>query len=407
MAHNPNKGPGKIVACAYNLSTKHPTDEDKELLRCVAHADDYDAYHNACNKLFKRHTAKVLQTCREILDNVADCNDAARKTFEKLFKESGSIRNCSSLASWLDGTASNIAHGIADAKRRALAQQQTQERNAETRPDADAPGSCPQGRKSIHSACKQESPRPQQKSCRGVTIPSTTMVGLWLSQRRTEAAVFVKSVMCYCTQALTKMKVAMMMLLGVCVAGGVGLFFGNEPENTRLSLVLIPTKAEKENLKDPTSEEVLTKPEAATLKRPPVEVVRVVDGCRVVLRLNGEETTVRMLGVWAPAPRNDQNDRTDRDKKTVGELAEKATTFTRQLLENKSVWVEFDQQKNDQAGETIAYLFRAPDGLFVNEEVLGQGYGSLDSRIPFKHMDQLRAAGQAAREEGKGLYRKE
>ncbi|MDE0681648.1 MAG: hypothetical protein OXI63_01915 [Candidatus Poribacteria bacterium] len=52
----------------------------------------------------------------------------------------------------------------------------------------------------------------------------------------------------------------------------------------------------------------------------------------------------------------------------------------------------------------LAYLYRAPDGLFVNLEIVRQGYGHAYTQFPFKHMELFRYYGNRARTSGKELY---
>ena len=57
-----------------------------------------------------------------------------------------------------------------------------------------------------------------------------------------------------------------------------------------------------------------------------------------------------------------------------------------------------------KSGRLLAYLYRAPDGLFVNLEIVRQGYGHAYTFFPFKHMELFRHYGNRARTAEKGLY---
>jgi micrococcal nuclease len=52
----------------------------------------------------------------------------------------------------------------------------------------------------------------------------------------------------------------------------------------------------------------------------------------------------------------------------------------------------------------LAYLYRAPDGLFVNLEIVRQGYGHAYTRFPFKYLNLFREYEKKAREAGRGLW---
>ena len=49
-------------------------------------------------------------------------------------------------------------------------------------------------------------------------------------------------------------------------------------------------------------------------------------------------------------------------------------------------------------------IFIGPDGLFVNLEIVRQGYGRVYTVFPFKHMKLFRYYGNRAQTTGKGLY---
>jgi endonuclease YncB( thermonuclease family) len=60
----------------------------------------------------------------------------------------------------------------------------------------------------------------------------------------------------------------------------------------------------------------------------------------------------------------------------------------------------------DRYGRTLAYVYRAPDGLFVNEEIIRQGYGHVYTQIPSKYMQEFKQLEQFARKAEKGLWGK-
>ena len=58
----------------------------------------------------------------------------------------------------------------------------------------------------------------------------------------------------------------------------------------------------------------------------------------------------------------------------------------------------------DRYGRTLAYVYRAPDGLFVNAEIIRQGYGHAYTQIPSKYMREFKQLEQFARKAEKGLW---
>lgn len=125
-------------------------------------------------------------------------------------------------------------------------------------------------------------------------------------------------------------------------------------------------------------------------------VLSIVDGDTVKIDYQGKKTSVRLIGVDTPE--------TVHPSKPVEVYGKEASNFTRNLLLGESVYLRFDVEQTDRYGRLLAYLYRAPDGLFVNLEIVRQGYGPVDTRFPFKHMELFRHYGAKAREAGKGLY---
>lgn len=126
------------------------------------------------------------------------------------------------------------------------------------------------------------------------------------------------------------------------------------------------------------------------------KVVRVIDGDTVKIDYKGRVTSVRLIGVDAPE--------TVHPGKPVEAYGPEASDFVENLLLGESVYLRFDAERVDMYGRLLAYLYRAPDGLFVNLELVRQGYGSLYAQFPFKFMTLFRYYEDRARAARKGLY---
>lgn len=126
------------------------------------------------------------------------------------------------------------------------------------------------------------------------------------------------------------------------------------------------------------------------------KVVRVVDGDTVKIDYNGKATNVRLIGVDTPE--------TVHPNKPVEAYGKEASNFTKNLLQGEFVYLRYDVDRTDTYGRLLAYVYRAPDGLFVNLEIVRQGYGHAYTQFPFKHMELFRYYGNRARTAGKGLY---
>ena len=120
-------------------------------------------------------------------------------------------------------------------------------------------------------------------------------------------------------------------------------------------------------------------------------------GDTVKIQYEGKLTSVRFIGVDTPE--------TVHPSKPVEAYGKEASAFTENLLLGESVYLRFDGNRTDTYGRLLAYLYRAPDGLFVNLEIVRQGYGHVYTDFPFKHMELFRHYASKARSVEKGLYR--
>jgi micrococcal nuclease len=129
----------------------------------------------------------------------------------------------------------------------------------------------------------------------------------------------------------------------------------------------------------------------------PCRVVRVVDGDTVDLDVGGRVERFRLIGLDTP-----ESVHPDRP---VEFYAKEASLFARNLLEGESVYVRDGPQKTDHFGRRLAYVFRAPDGLFVNLEIVRQGYGRvMQVKEPFEHLDLFLHYERVALGSHKGIW---
>jgi micrococcal nuclease len=73
------------------------------------------------------------------------------------------------------------------------------------------------------------------------------------------------------------------------------------------------------------------------------------------------------------------------------------------MTEGKRVRLEFDQDRVDRYGRTLAYVY-LEDGTFFNAEIVRQGYGFAYTRFPFRYLEQFRDYEREAREAKRGLW---
>ena len=85
-------------------------------------------------------------------------------------------------------------------------------------------------------------------------------------------------------------------------------------------------------------------------------------------------------------------------------IEQQSFKFTKELIKGKHIRLEFDVDRKDNTLTTIAYAFLLPKNIFVNAEILRQGYAYLEtSPTDTKYEKELSAAYQEARREKRGL----
>ncbi|MGI8983254.1 MAG: thermonuclease family protein [Acidimicrobiales bacterium] len=126
-----------------------------------------------------------------------------------------------------------------------------------------------------------------------------------------------------------------------------------------------------------------------------VVVRRVVDGD--TLEVSGGER-VRLIGIDTP-----ESVAPDRP---VGCFGREASRFTESLVPpGTPVRLVGDVEQRDRYGRLLAYVYRQADGLFVNAELLRQGYAQLLTFPPnIAHTDEFAGIARRAREVNQGLW---
>ena len=121
-------------------------------------------------------------------------------------------------------------------------------------------------------------------------------------------------------------------------------------------------------------------------------VERVVDGDTIIVRGVGR---IRLIGVDTPE--------TVDPRRPVEFFGREASAFTKRMLEGQRVRLEYDWQRTDRYGRTLAYV-RLLDGTLINAEIIRQGFGHAYTRFPFRYLDEFRQYEREARGAGRGLW---
>ncbi len=162
--------------------------------------------------------------------------------------------------------------------------------------------------------------------------------------------------------------------------------------------------AQRLSLRTPhvSSDPVLDKSQYADIR-----VDYVYDGDTIRLA-DGEK--VRFLGI--DTPESSQNKKLFRDAARSGQdikdilaMGHAAAEYTRVLLKDRRVRLEFDIEKRDKYGRLLAYIYRVDDGLFINEDIIKNGY-AYPMTIPpnIRFSDRFKQLFREARNEKRGLW---
>ena len=138
-----------------------------------------------------------------------------------------------------------------------------------------------------------------------------------------------------------------------------------------------------------------------------IAVVYVYDGDTIKLE-NGER--VRFLGIDTPESSENKKlfrdaARSGQDIKEILAMGHAAAVYTKSLLDGRRVRLEFDIEKRDKYGRLLAYIYRVDDGLFINEDIIKNGY-AYPMTIPpnIRHADEFRKLFHEAQKAKRGLW---
>lgn len=124
-------------------------------------------------------------------------------------------------------------------------------------------------------------------------------------------------------------------------------------------------------------------------------ITRVIDGDTVEVRYKGSIIDVRLIGIDTP------------ETVALGEPVEcygpAASRFTEQHLDHKRVLLEFDVERTDQYGRTLAYVWLR-DELF-NQTLVARGFAQVSTFPPnVKYVDRFLEVQREARSADRGLW---
>ena len=124
-------------------------------------------------------------------------------------------------------------------------------------------------------------------------------------------------------------------------------------------------------------------------------VARHVDGDTLWVE---DRVKVRLIGVDTPETKHPSS--------VVECFGKEASVFVRELLPlGTDVRLGYDVEREDRYGRTLAYVYRVRDGLFVNAELVREGYAQVYTAPPnVAHVDEFLMLQAEAREARRGLW---
>jgi micrococcal nuclease len=144
-----------------------------------------------------------------------------------------------------------------------------------------------------------------------------------------------------------------------------------------------------------TAQPASTTPGALT---PNAVVLYVSDGDTIGVTIDGVEERVRLIGIDTPE--------TKKPDSPVECFGPEASAFTESLLpDGTELYLERDIEARDPYGRLLAYVYRTSDGMFVNLEIITQGFARPLTIAPNSaHANEFVAAARAADAAGTGLW---
>ncbi len=119
----------------------------------------------------------------------------------------------------------------------------------------------------------------------------------------------------------------------------------------------------------------------------------VADGDTIILQ---DGRHVRYIGIDTPE--------IDHKNHRVAPMGYEARSMNRKLVHGRQLRLVYDREKKDRYARTLAYVYRR-DGLFVNGELLKQGYAHLSYHFPNTSKEKfLLSAQRDAMRRGRGLW---
>ncbi|MDP3975458.1 MAG: lamin tail domain-containing protein, partial [bacterium] len=139
------------------------------------------------------------------------------------------------------------------------------------------------------------------------------------------------------------------------------------------------------------------KPSQVVHESDSVQVVRVIDGDTIDVRLEGKVERVRLIGVDTPE--------TVHPFKPLERFGKEASNYSKSQLDGQTVRLEYDLTPRDKYGRLLAYVHLG--NRHFNAELIAKGYAFAYLRFPFRYFDQFHQLQVQAEQSKLGMWAEE
>ena len=140
-------------------------------------------------------------------------------------------------------------------------------------------------------------------------------------------------------------------------------------------------------------------------------VIRVVDGDTLKISYNGQDESVRLIGIDTPESRINKKTKKDakrsgQDIETIIAMGKRATAYVESLVKaGDAIEIEFDVQKRDKYKRLLCYVYLS-GGKMLNEAIVNAGYANVMTIPPnVKYKDRFLRSYKLSKEERNGLWK--
>lgn len=157
----------------------------------------------------------------------------------------------------------------------------------------------------------------------------------------------------------------------------------------------VPTATPAPTLEAPTATPALPEQDSEIASYQAAQVVRVVDGDTIAVEIDGNEYTVRYIGIDTPE--------TVHPTRGVEPYGPEASELNKQLVKGETVRLEKDVSETDRFGRLLRYVY--VDGVMVNATLVAEGLAQVSTFPPdVKHTDMFLKLQEQARNQGVGMW---